>query len=60
MRVIAKIEMEFNLNDEELSTIDDVENYVIDSFVDDIYKAVKSNEIHDVIRVEITEKGLGR
>ena len=59
MRVMAKIEMEFNLNDEELSTIDDVENYVIDSFVDDIYKAVKSNEIHDVIRVEITEKGQG-
>ena len=55
MKVMAKIEMEFNLNDEELSTIDDVENYVIDSFVDDIYKAVKSNEIHDVIRVEITE-----
>lgn len=63
MQVTTKISVSFDTEDIGMDITDwtkeDLESYYAETFVEDIYSAIKSNELHDIIRVEITEKGQG-
>ncbi len=56
--ITAKIEFEFdedvmNENLDSPMTDEDLIQYAIDNFVDDVYSMVKYNELHGAVRAEI-------
>jgi hypothetical protein len=54
MKIITKIEFEFDTNDIErdlYNTVEDLQEYAKSCMVDDIYNMVKYNELNEAIKV---------
>ena len=64
MKVTTKISVSFDTENIGMDITDwtkeDLESYYVETFVEDIYSAIKYDDFKDMVRVEITEKGLGR
>jgi hypothetical protein len=59
MKVTTKIQVTFDTDDILADlTEEELEEYCIETFIDDIYNAVKYDELKDWVRVT-TEKGQG-
>lgn len=58
MKVTTKISVSFDTEDIGMDITDwtkeDLESYYVETFVEDIYSAIKYDDIKDMVRVEVT------